>query len=50
MAVSISDSNDKKDFQWMDDESESLLSCTHQSKARKIILSDDWEKINLIVN
>ena len=35
----------KKDFQWTDDESELLLSCTLQYKVNKIMISDDWEQI-----
>ena len=45
MAASMSDSNGKKDFQWTDDETELLLSCTHLYKVKKVMSSDDWEQI-----
>ena len=35
--------NGKKGFQWSDDETEVLLSCTHLYKVQELTLSDDWE-------
>ena len=37
--------NEKKDFQWTDDEAELLLNVTYDYKVTKAVTSTDWESV-----